>query len=161
VKLLLLREKPQPDARCTLGFLLCANPVINLVTMELPWIPAADRADLGGKKNASCVPLGIYRLVPHSSNKHGRTWSLVNHDLDVVHYAGDDNDPDPDRETCLFHVGNYVTDLEGCIAPGTRTAKAGPGKGSDYMVCDSRKAMNILHGHMNWPQEHILEITEA
>ncbi len=160
MKLLLRREKPQPDARCTLG-LLFIPAVLSLVTIEPPWIPAADRNDKGGTKFKSCVPCGTYRLVPHQSNKHGRTWSLVNHDLDVVHWAGEDNDPDPDRETCLLHVANYVTDLEGCIGPGTRTAKAPAGKGSDYMVCDSQKAMNILHGHLKWPAEHTLEISVA
>lgn len=160
MKLVLHREKVQPDARCTLGLLFIPGEVA-LVTMELPWIPAEKRDDLGGKKNASCVPLGTYRLVPHESKKHGRTWALVNHDLDVVHYEGDDHDPDEDRATCLLHIGNFVIDLLGCIGPGTRTAMAPPDKGSDYMVCDSAKAMNILRSHLNWPSEHTLEISEA
>ncbi len=160
MKLILRREKPQPDARCTLGLLFIPGEM-SLVTMERPWVPSPNPEDKGGVKGQSCVPLGTYRLVPHESKKHGRTWALVNHDLDVVHYAGDDHDPDPDRETCLLHVFNYVADSLGCIGPGTRTAKAPPGKGSDYMVCDSAKAMNILHGHLNWPAEHTLEITES
>lgn len=160
MKLLLHREKKQPDARCTLGLLFIPGAQ-SLVTIEPPWIPSPNPEDKGGVKGKSCVPLGTYRLVKHQSRKHGRTWSLVNHELDVVHYEGDDRDPDEDRATCLLHVANYVNQLEGCIAPGTRTAKAPPDKGSDYMVCDSSKAMNILHGHLNWPTEHILEILEA
>lgn len=160
MKLLLRRESKQPDARCTLGILFVPNETA-LVTMELPWIPSPNPEDKGGVKGKSCVPVGTYRLVPHQSTKHGRTWSLVNHDLDVVHYAGDDHDPDPDRETCLLHSANYPRQLLGCIAPGTYTAKAPPEEDCDYMVCDSKKAMNILHSHLNWPNEHTLEITEA
>lgn len=158
MKLTLRRESPQPDAQCTLGLLFIPSET-TLATIELPWLPSLNAGDKGGVKGKSCVPLGAYRLVPHQSKKHGRTWALVNHELDVEHYPGDDNDPDADRETCLFHIANYVTDLLGCIGPGTRTAKAPPGKGSNYMVCDSAKAMNILHAHLNWPSEHILEIS--
>jgi hypothetical protein len=160
MKLILRREKPQPDELCTLGFLFIPGELA-LVTMERPWIPAGQAGDLGGKKNLSCVPLGTYRLVPHESKKHGRTWALVNHELDVVHFEGDDHDPDEDRATCLLHVCNYVTEIEGCIGVGTRAGHSPPDHVCRYMVSDSRRAMNILRSHLNWPSEHTLEIVEA
>jgi hypothetical protein len=165
VKLLLRREAKQPDADCTLGFLFVIDdkgaPLLSLVTMERPWIRDKDAGDLGGEKNRSCVPCGTYKLVRHDSPNHPKTWALVNHDLDVVHFEGDDGDPDEDRATCLLHSANYVNQVEGCIAPGTRTAKASPGHGSTYMVCDSQKAMSLLRSLVPWTDDHTLEISET
>lgn len=160
MKVLLRREKHQPDKECTLGLLFVPN-VLSLVTIELPWIPSPNQGDKGGMKDKSCVPLGAYKLVRHDSPKHPKTWSLVNLDLDVVHFEGDDHDPDEDRSTCLLHVANYTIELLGCIGVGTRTAKAPPGKGSDHMVCDSNTAMGLLRTHLPWTDAHILEISEA
>lgn len=163
MKLILRREPHQPDADCTLGFLFVTDdagaPLLSLITMERPWIPAANPADKGGMKGKSCVPAGTYKLVRHDSPKHPKTWALVNFDLDVVHFEGDDHDPDEDRATCLIHPANYVNQLEGCIGPGTRTAKAPPGNGSTYMVCDSQKAMGLLQALVPWTDDHTLEIT--
>jgi hypothetical protein len=155
VKVILYREKKQPSHDCTLGLLFIPN-VLSLVTIERPWI-AAGPGDKGGVKGKSCVPTGIYQLVKHDSQKHPRTWALVNHDLDVVHYEGDDDDPDEDRATCLIHAANFASQLHGCIAPGTRTMKHGDG----YMVCESRKAMDLLREKLPWTNGHTLEISEA
>lgn len=152
---ILIRREPKRPADCTLGILLIAD-ALSLVTLELPWIPSSTCK--GGLKGKSCVPLGTYQLVRHDSKKHPRTWALVNHDLDVVHFEGEDDDPDEDRATCLIHAANFPSQLQGCIAPGTRTANAPQG---GYMVCDSRKAMDLLREALPWTDEHTLEISEA
>lgn len=148
MKLILRREPPHPD--CTLGYLQC--DALSLVTIERPWIPSPTCK--GGLKGKSCVPLGTYQLVKHNSPKHPYTWALVNHELDVIHYEGDDNDPDEDRATCLIHAANFALQLEGCIAPGTSTTKS-DGK---YMVQNSRKAMEILRNALTWTDDHELTI---
>lgn len=161
MKLVLTREKPKPD--CTLGVLEVfddVGKVLTLVTMERPWIPDSDVGDLGGVKGKSCVPLGTYKLVKHDSPKHPRTWALVNHNLDVVHYEGDDKDPDEDRATCLLHKANYPDQIEGCIAPGRYTAHAQAPR-TGYMVCESGKAMDMLRAVLPWTDDHTLTITEA
>lgn len=161
MKLLLRREKRQPSQACTLGFLLLPEKKLALVTLERPWIPAAAPAlDLGGMKDKSCVPLGLYRLERHDSPKHPRTWALVNFDLDVVHHAGDDHDSDEDREEDLIHSANYVDQLLGCIAVGTRTELAPPERGG-YCVRDSRIAMDKLRAALPWTNDHSIEILEA
>lgn len=160
MKVQLRREKHQPDKDCTLGLLFVPN-VLSLVTIELPWIPSPNPDDRGGLKFKSCVPVGTYQLVRHDSPKHPKTWCLVNPELDVLHYEGDDRDPDEDRTTSLLHVANYVNELQACIGVGTRTAKAPPGKGSGYMVCDSQTAMGLLRTHLPWVDGHTLDISET
>jgi hypothetical protein len=152
MNLLLERESTNP-AICTLGLLTL--PGLVLCTIERPWIPARDLNDRGGKKNESCVPPGYYRLVPHNSAKHPDTWALVNHGLDVVHYEGDDGDPDADRATCLIHAANFASQLHGCIAPGLSHVKHAT---EGYMVTNSRKAMDKLRAVMVRHAEHTLEI---
>lgn len=150
MRLLLRREPAHPD--CTLGLLTVGG--LALCTLERPWIPSPTCK--GGLKGKSCVPAGIYRLEMHDSAKHPKTWALVNHDLDVVHFEGDDHDPDDDRATCLLHVANFVTQLEGCIAPGlTATLVNG-----QYMVTSSTRAMDRLRSVVPWSNEHTLEIIE-
>lgn len=161
MKLILPRERRQPSQACTLGFLLLPEKNLSLVTIERPWIPAADPVrDRGGMKGKSCVPLGLYRLVRHDSPKHPRTWALVNFELDVVHHAGDDHDPDEDREEDLIHSANYVDQLEGCIAVGTRTEVAPSDRGG-FCVRDSRIAMDKLRAALPWTDDHTLEIREG
>jgi hypothetical protein len=147
VILTLTREPYKPD--CTLGFLMVGDTT--LCTMERPWIPSPTCK--GGLKGKSCVPKGTYQLVKHDSKKHPRTWALVNHELDVVHYEGDDNDPDEDRATCLIHPANFARQLEGCIAPGlSHTIVNG-----EHMVTSSAKAMEKIRELVPWT-EHTLEI---
>lgn len=155
MKVILRREPKQPSAKCTLGLLFAGD--LSLCTIERPWIPAADPArDRGGLKNLSCVPPGLYRLERHNSETHPLTYALVNHELDVVHYEGDDHDPDEDRATCLLHVANYVHNVIGCIGPGTR-AELDPKFG--YCVRESRKAMELLRRQLGFVDGHTLEIT--
>lgn len=148
---LFLRREPNTEPDCTLGFL--SVPTVNLVlcTIELPWVPS--ETCKGGAKGKSCVPPGDYQLVPHNTPKKPFTWALVNHDLDVVHFEGDDGDPDPDRATCLIHVANYAHQLLGCIAPGLAHV-VHEGK---HMVTSSTRAMDRLRAAVPWT-EHELEI---
>jgi hypothetical protein len=149
VKLILTRETAcRPD--CTLGFLEIGD--LKLATMERPWIPSTTNS--GGLKGKSCVPLGTYRLVRHDTVKKPKTWALVNESLDVIHYEGDDNDPDEDRATCLIHVANFARQLEGCIAPGIAHVVVD----GEYMVTSSEKAMGLLRAALPWTDEHTLEI---
>lgn len=155
MKLFLRREPSQPSHDCTLGLLLIPEASLTLCTIELPWLPSPTCK--GGTKGKSCVPVGRYQLVRHDSPKHPRTWALVNHDLDVVHYEGDDGDPDPDRATCLLHAANYARELLGCIGPGLSHAM----NGTEYMVTNSVRAMLKLRDAVPWTDEHELIITDT
>ncbi len=153
MNLRLRRESPRPD--CTLGLLLIPDASLTLCTIERPWIPSATCK--GGLKGKSCVPVGVYELALHDSKKHGKTFALVNHDLDVVHYEGDDVDPDEDRATCLFHVANFAHQLEGCIGLGlSHTMASGL-----HMVASSVRAMDRFRNAVPWERGHVLTIEEA
>lgn len=153
MKLILRREPKQPSAKCTLGLLFLGE--LSLVTIERPWIPS-DKSK-GGAKGVSCVPCGTYQLVRHNSDGHPMSFALVNHDLDVAHYDGEDSNPYA-RTCVLIHSANYVHELRGCIAPGTRT-EIDPKFG--YCVRDSKKAMNILNTRLPWEDGHTIEISES
>jgi hypothetical protein len=66
------------------------------LTLEDPWNQ--------NKKNISCIPTGLYRVVPHSGTRFKNVWKL----LDV-----------PGRADILIHAGNTQANTEGCILLGT------------------------------------------
>lgn len=70
---------------------------LNLKTVELPW--------RDNERWISCIPEGTYDVVPRYSKRHKHHF----HILGV-----------PDRSLILFHVANYVWELQGCIAPGLK-----------------------------------------
>lgn len=110
--------------------------------IERPWIHTPEHR--GGKSFESCVPGGRYQLVPHDSHRFGKTWALVNPELDVHH-----QDTGKGRYAILIHVGNRPSDVVGCIAIGMSAA---PGQ-----VLFSQKAMRILRQVLPWEQ-HTLDI---
>lgn len=133
MKLLLVRDSYGPV--CTMGkFLVEGQP---LHTIERPWIKGTFP---GGMSFESCVPDGVYRLVPHTRPDGAETVALVNGDLGVW-YQKDDRPGDWGRYLVLIHAGNYVDDVVGCIAPGlNRTIH-----NNRMMVGSSRAAMRQLN----------------
>ena len=93
--------------------------------------------------NASCIPLGVYQLVPHDTAAHPETWAMVNPELGVTHEP-DDIIPDdckyPHRFACLIHPANFARQLQGCFAPGMGRSMAG----GMWMVTDSRMAFGKI-----------------
>lgn len=78
-----------------------------------------EREDLDNAPSVSCIPTGIYQLVPHQSstkNKqlNGQCYAMVNEELGIYHYP----DVKAKRYACLIHIANWPHELEGCIAPG-------------------------------------------
>lgn len=64
-------------------------------TLELPW--------LDNEVRKSCIPTGCYEVVPRNSPKYGNHF----HIKDV-----------PGRSSILIHIGNYYTDILGCVLVG-------------------------------------------
>lgn len=119
---------------------------ITLQTLELPWIP--DPLFPGGMQDESCVPPGVYQLALHDTQRHPRTWALVNPALGVIH------EPDATfphaRVACLIHVANYVSQLEGCIGVGMSAGQC--------VVSDSAMAFAHLLAQVPWTPGHTLDI---
>lgn len=78
-------------------------------TIEQPWANNA--------KGASCVPPGLYSLVPYTSPVHGDTWCLYNPSLNI--FGPGVPIPRGGRSFCELHSANWASQLEGCIALGT------------------------------------------
>ncbi len=94
-----------------------------IFTLELPFV--------NNQPNISCIPQGLYNIIPHNSTDHPDTYKL----LSV-----------PNRFNILIHNGNYLADIKGCILVGFRIDRGVP------MVCSSVKAMNWMRDNIkgNW-----------
>lgn len=130
----------QYHRKATLGFLFAGN--LKLATLEEPW--TADPDGPGGQKQEpgkyeSCVPDGMYNLIPHSG-RFPDVYALVNQALGVYYQPGDIPAGQKwGRAAVLIHNGNVLQDTVGCILVGRRH------EGFDRVV-DSRLALNDLRG---------------
>src|SRR5690606_16946462 len=103
---------------------------------------------------------GRYELRRHESQKYGRTWAMVNPDLDVYHWPADRPDG-KGRFACLcVHAGNHVDHVEGCVIVGLRAGLARRDGRYEPQVWDSRKAVEQFRAALPW-EDHELIITEA
>ncbi len=98
VNLKLVRLEKSP-VEGVFGALLINNNLF-CVTLELP--------DNGNKPKVSCIPAGTYKVAPFNSPKFGKTWQVTGV---------------PNRNYILFHAGNTVADIEGCILLGEKFGK--------------------------------------
>jgi hypothetical protein len=146
MKLTLIRD--WRDTRCCLGKLF-ASPY-GFDTIERPWIPSPLAPC--GQKGVSCVPPGVYELVPHSSEAHGHVWALVNPTLWVYHWDEDVplSQRGAARTLVLLHIANYAEELRGCIAPGLARFEYTPGR---WMVTSSRRAIEQMQAWADSPTQ--------
>ena len=110
--------------------------------MEPPW--------RGNRRNRSCIPAGLYAVVPHLSPRHRRC-------LLVTQVPG--------RSHILFHAGNLGGDVErgwhthtaGCLLPGLRRGRLALHGRPQAAVLASRTAFRHL---VDWAAGHpfVLEI---
>ena len=133
-----LRRQLQSD-QGTLGF-LSGPGLAPLCIMEPPW--------RGNRRNRSCIPAGLYEVVPHLSPRHRRC-------LLVTQVTG--------RSHILFHAGNLGGDVElgwhthtqGCLLPGLRRGRMTVGGRCQAAVLASRTAFRHL---MDWAQDRPFEL---
>ena len=147
MKSLLLERKPS-GAKETQGFLSFLGSV--LATIEQEWRPDPSRE--GGESNNSCVPAGTYQLIPHIRPDGKEVVALINEDLGV-YYLEDDVPEEGGRYLILIHIGNWSTDVVGCIAPGM--SYGGSDKGP--MVTSSKAAMHEIMDYIDG-DDAVLEI---
>ena len=115
-------HRPDPrridDAEGTLGRLVAEG--VDVVVMEPPW--------RDNRPCRSCIPPGVYRVVPHVSPRYGRCQLVTG---------------TPGRSHILLHAGNVGGDVErgyrthtlGCLLPGTRAGR---------LVVDGRPQRAVL-----------------
>ena len=119
----LLLQRFSDNTKQTIGILSVidtetAKPVYRCFTIEPPW--------LNNKKQVSCIPTGIYKVLPYKSKKFGDTLLIDNV---------------PNRLGILIHVGNHVKNTKGCILPNTTVSFYDSG---NITGAASKKALNNL-----------------
>lgn len=146
MRLTLTRKALQPSATGRLVL-----PGLECYTVEDAWNPSPEHP--WGQPFKSCIPPGLYQLVPHKSAKFGDCWAIVNPSLGVYRWPADVPNG-RGRYTCLIHTGNSDEDVEGCIAVGMRSGiyKNRPG------VFDSGVAMRKVRAVLGVGSTHELEI---
>ena len=82
-------------------------------TIERPW--------LDNEPYASCIPDGVYDLSPYRRQDGTLVPCLTNHEHGVYRNKSD-MPAAGGRFAILIHVGNFVDDVVGCIAPGKARA---------------------------------------
>lgn len=88
-------ERKLSTNKCTMGYLVADGKAI-CYTLELPW--------KDNSNNISCIPTGTYKGILRYDKKDG--WRIQ---LDNV----------PNRTGVQIHMGNYTTQIEGCVLVGT------------------------------------------
>lgn len=79
-------------------------------TVERPWN--------GNKRFISCIPDGLYKLLPYDSPKYGECFLIVNPGLNVYAFESDCLSRF-DRYACLFaHKGSFPKNFMGCVGAG-------------------------------------------
>ena len=137
-------RRQQESEQGTLG-VLSGPGLPPLCIMEPPW--------RGNRRNRSCIPAGLYEVVPHLSPRHRRC-------LLVTQVQG--------RSHILFHAGNLGGDVErgwhthtsGCLLPGLRRGRMTVSGRRQAAVFASRTAFRHL---MDWAADgpFALEIHNA
>ncbi len=113
--------------RGTTGEIRVEGTNLKWPTIERPWID--------NRPYISCIPSGEYILQPHTSVKYGEVWAVVGGTVSL-HAGGS-----AQRFAVLVHPANYASQLQGCIALGTRTGKHIDGS---YAVWNSQEALAEL-----------------
>ncbi len=134
----------------TEGILTLTGDGSKFATVGQPWKKNPNGAK-GGLPFHSCVPDGMYQLLPWTSPTKGAVYLMYNPKLGV-HKLPEHHEKDHERDLCLFHVGNYPTDVQGCFAIGLKRATKWHG------VVSSRKAMALLNEKLGRETTHILSI---
>ncbi len=142
----------------TEGVLVIGDEIF--ATIEQPWTPNPNGAK-GGKPFESCVPDGMYRLVPFVRPKNKRrVYIMFNPDNGVWRFPLE-HDAGKGRDLCLFHRANWARQIQGCIAPGIRRQPMVDPKGeSKYAVPAVNQSGNAMKRMLALlgDDQHILSI---
>lgn len=109
---------------CTIGILNIGK--FRCFTLELPW--------RNNQNNVSCIPSGTYIAQKHTSPTKGKCIELLNVPL---------------RSNILIHIGNFTSDIRGCILVGDSARDIN--SDGTYDVTNSRRTL----------QELLLQLPEA
>jgi len=129
----LIRTDTSPKG--TLGTLTVGD--LTLHTIEPMW--------RDNQPSVSCIPSGIYVVMPHKSPRYGECFRLI---------GGTVGSTEGPRTQVLIHAGNWHTDSKGCILPGLSQGWDDT-KGLPA-VWHSRKAVSKLRQTITKPTEMVI-----
>jgi len=135
---------------------LTSTGMQDLFVIERPWLPNPN-APAGldaGLSNISAVPTGEYILFERDSPSKGLQWHFFNPQLAVYLDKSDcpdinpeTGDPESSRFSTMYHLANFVRNVEGCGGPGLRLHNFG---GTDGLgVASSADGIIILKAHLS------------
>ena len=107
--------------------------------IERPW---RDNAP-----SVSCIPSGLYVLIPYNSSKYPDVWAF---------YGGTVGVERGERTRCLIHSANYAHQVQGCLGLGMQAGETNKGEPA---VWKSRDAVNRLRGIVGAHQYMTCDIT--
>ncbi len=145
----------------TEGILTISGTDVKLATIEQPWVPNPN-GEKGGKPFQSCVPDGMYKLLPWKRPSGAEVYLMLNPDLGV-HKLPADHEAGNGRDLCLIHLANFVTDIAGCVGPGLKRTLLKNRKTAqvERAVSSSGAAMGVLRRTLGREETHILSIESA
>ena len=133
-------ERDVTSVHGTLGIFSCPGVPGPLHIMEPPW--------RDNRRNRSCIPPGVYEVLPHVSPRFKRCLLVTNV---------------PERSHILFHAGNvggdvengYHTHTHGCLLPGLRRGRIKVRGRVQSAVISSRTAFRHI---MTWADGRPFEL---
>jgi hypothetical protein len=143
--MMLTLTRDQYLSDCTLGVLEVNGK--KFYTIERPWLP--DPVGHAGRKYRSCICEGVFMLEPYPRPSGEKAFIVSNPLLDVYRFPADvpRGREENTRTLILIHAANYAWDVIGCIGPGLQRVKTNNGR--DWMVTDTREAMNQIRTLLN------------
>lgn len=139
--------------RFVLGQIKHPKLLDSIYTLERPWI--VNPAGPGGLPEKSCIPDGLYDLIPHTGPKFVNVFAMQNPELGVYVDALPDGQQ-WGRTSCLVHPANRVSELLGCTAVGLRWTIID----DEVRVLESRAALEILRTLVG-PGDHRIRFRAA
>ena len=127
----------------TWGRMILTGKQGGYVTVEPPWIY--------NRPGVSCIPPGVYDLMPHHSERFPTSWALVGRG--VSHSSSQV----ATRSAILIHPANWPHELQGCIAPGEAITHL---EGS-LAVTNSKVCVAEIDAHLRDFSGPMIEIVEA
>ena len=102
-----------------------------------------ERSWLSNRSDVSCIPAGVYALLPWASPRYGEVWAFCGGSVTPM---AEDSPAHAGRWGCLVHPANYWEQLQGCLALGKSTGE----KEGDLCVWSSRRACDEFREIMGY-----------